>query len=98
MTYNSVLQYFFKKLRIQFSKSGVSWVKSETGPIHEGQGETEETNHSRLVGNSCNKQGNFKYIRDLFLGGHKTNRSPYLPNRMSKVYVEALTDSVTYTI
>lgn len=43
-----------------FENLGVSWVKSETGPIREGQGETKKEAHlSRLIGGRFNKQGTY---------------------------------------
>ena len=56
-----------------FEKLGASWVKSETGPVYEGQGETKtEGDCSRLVGGRFNKQGNL-HMR-LVLGSRKTSR------------------------
>ena len=43
-----------------FENMGASWVKSETGPISAGQGETKKQVYlSRLVGGRFNKQGTY---------------------------------------
>lgn len=72
-----------------FAKSGVPWMKSETGP-HGGQGETEETDHSRWVGGRCNEQ------RNLHMGfvSCSCKMSVFLHTliRILKVCTEALTD------
>ena len=65
-------------------------MKSETGPIHGGQGETEkETDHSRSSGGRIKKQGNL-FMRQV-LGSQKTHRAPHPPARILKVYIEVLT-------
>ena len=65
-------------------------VKYEIGPIFGGQGETEEgADHFRLVSGSFNQQGSL-HMR-LVLGGCKMSRSPHLPARILKVYIEVLT-------
>ena len=48
-----------------------------------------EADHSRLVGGRFNKQGNL--LTTLALGSSKMSRSPHLPARILKVYIEALT-------
>lgn len=48
-----------------------------------------EVGRSRLVGSRFNKQGNL-HTR-LVSGSHKTSRSPHLPARILKVYIESLT-------
>lgn len=53
-----------------------------------------KTGHSRLVGGTHNKQGNL--FPRLVLGEHKTSNSQHLPARILKIYIAALTGSVTY--
>lgn len=49
--------------------------------VHGGQGETEEKEHSRLVGGGFKKQGNF--VPGLVLGS-KMSRSPHPPAKCEK--------------
>ena len=63
--------------------SSVSWLICQLlAPMHEGQGKTpkKEANHSRLVGDRFNKQGNLhtKFVLD----NYKVNRAPHTPARI----------------
>lgn len=60
-----------------------------TGPLHRGQGETEDTGRdSRLLSGRFHKKGNL-HMR-LVLGSCKMSRCPHLTSIL-KVYIEALT-------
>ena len=74
-----------------FYQNGVSYVGSRTGPLTRKteRQKKKKADHSKSVGSSLNKQGNL--IMMLVLGCHKMSRSPHLPTRILKVYIESLT-------
>lgn len=68
-----------------------SWVRFETGPIHRGQGKTEDRGRSLHVGRCrFSKKGN-SHMR-FVLDGHKMSTSLCPPARILKVYTETLTE------
>lgn len=69
------------------TSSGASQGSSETGCKGRGQEERKEVGHSRLVDDRFYKQVNL--LTRLVLGSYKKSKSPYLPTRILKIYIEA---------
>ena len=83
-----VICLIYKMEMCWFEPLGISWVKSETGPLHRGQMEAKETGgHSRLVGGRYNNKETYTWNLSWAL---QNSRSLYPPSRFSRVYIEAL--------